>query len=300
MIPAAAPKKVFIMIKTVFVPVSGSDTDTRVFATALAVAKPFGSHMRFFHLHLSPGEAAVHAPHVEFAIGDALVSALENLRQRGTALSAKAFEHCRDFCEIKEVRMHSTPADSGAVSASWTEETRGAMSRLIFHARHSDVVVLGRPRNRDYMPLGLIETLLMGSGRPIILAPEGPAPEAIRTIVVGWKEAPEAARAVAAAMPLLEQADRVVLLAIAEEGAASKEALEDLARQLAWHGISAEVHMASESAPARNQLQRVAAQLQADLLVVGGFGHGQFRERMFGGVTQALIDEAKLPVLMAH
>ena len=288
------------MIKTIFIPASGSDTDTRVFATALAVAKPFGAHMRFFHLHLSPGEAAVRAPHVEFAIGEALVSALDNLRQRGDTLAANAFEHCRDFCELQEVRMHSTAADSDTVSASWTQETRGAMSRLMFHARHSDVVVLGRPRNRDYMPLGLIETLLMGSGRPIILAPEGTAPEAIRTIVVGWKETPEASHALAAAMPLLEQADRVVLLAIAEEGAAPKEALEDLARQLAWHDVSAEVHIASESGAARNQLQRVATQLQADLLVVGGFGHGQFRERMFGGVTQALIDEAHLPVFMAH
>jgi len=288
------------MIKTVLIPASGSDTDTRVFATALAVAKPSGAHLRFFHLHLSPGEAAVHAPHVEFAIGDALASALETLRQRGDALSANAFEHCRDFCEIQDVRLHRDPGESGTVSASWTEETRGAMSRLMFHARHSDVVVLGRPRNRDYMPLGLIEALLMGSGRPIILAPEGPAPEAIKTVVVGWKEAPEASRALAAAIPLLEQAERVVLLAIAEEGAASKEALDDLARQLAWHGISPEVHITSDSAPARNQLQRVAAQLQADLLVVGGFGHGQFRERMFGGVTQALLDEAKIPVFMAH
>jgi nucleotide-binding universal stress UspA family protein len=288
------------MIKTIFIPASGSDTDTRVFATALAVAKPFRAHMQFFHLHLSPGEAAVRAPHVEFAIGGALVDALEKLRQHGATLSANAFAHCRDFCEIQEVRMHRDPTESGTVSASWTEETRGAMSRLMFHARHSDVVVLGRPRNRDYMPLGLIETLLMGSGRPIILAPEGPAPEAIRTIVVGWKETPEASRALTAAMPLLEQADRVVLVAIAEEGAASKEALDDLARHLTWHGISPEVHIASDSAPARNQLQRVAAQLQADLLVVGGFGHGQFRERMFGGVTQALIEEAKLAVLMMH
>jgi len=289
------------MIKTVFIPVSGSDTDARVFATALAIARPCGAHMQFFHLRLSPGEAAARAPHLEFAIGEALAGALEDLRIRADDLAARASAHCREFCEFNEVRIRTEPATPGSVTASWTEETRGALERLMFHARHCDVMVLGRPRHRDFMPLGMIESLLMGSGRPVILAPEGTAPQSIKTVVVGWKETPEASRAVSAALPLLAEAERVVLLSIAEEGAASAEALEDLARQLAWHGISAQVHVTGErTGPARNQLQRVASQLQADLLVVGGFGHGQFRERMFGGVTQSLIDQAMLPVLMMH
>ncbi|HEY6927967.1 MAG TPA: universal stress protein [Steroidobacteraceae bacterium] len=289
------------MIKTIFVPVSGSDTDARVFATALAIARPFGAHLRFYHLHLSAGEAAARAPQVDHAMGQALASSLEYLRSQADALSVSALAHYKEFCELNEVRMRSEPTSSGPVSASWTQETRGAMERLMFHARHSDVVVLGRPRNRDFMPVGIIESLLMGSGRPIVLAPDNATPQAINTIVVGWKETPEASRAMAAAVPLLEEAERVVLLSMAEEGAAPTEALEDLARQLAWHGVSAQVHVTVErSGPARHQLRRVATQLEADLLVVGGFGHGQFRERMFGGVTQALIDEAMVPVFMAH
>ena len=90
-------------------------------------------------------------------------------------------------------------------------------------------------------------------------------------------------------------------MSVEEEGAASLKALEDLAGQLAWHGVSAGVHVTNGNAgPARNHIQRTALQLQADLLVVGGFGHGQFREHMFGGVTQSLIDGALLPVLMTH
>lgn len=289
------------MIKTLFVPVSGSDTDTRVLTTALAIARPFSAHLRFFHMHLSLGEAIVRAPHAEFVIGSAIATTLESLRQQAQTLSANARAQCRDFCNFHEVSMQAAPLPAGVLSASWMQEERDAMSRLMFHARHSDVIVLGRARNRDYMPIGIIETLLMGSGRPIILAPEGAAPESIKTVVVGWKETPEAVRALHAALPLLTQAERVVLLSTAEEGAASQEALDDLARQLAWHGISAQLHFTPErSGPVANQLQRIAAQLQADLLVVGGFGHGQFRERMFGGVTQSLIDEAMLPVFMVH
>lgn len=289
------------MIKTIFVPVSGSDTDTRVLATALAIARPFAAHLRFFHMQLSPSEAIVRSPHAEFVVGSAIASTLETLRQRAQALSDTAQAQCRSFCDVHSVSMQTSATPGSSVSASWTQETRDAMSHLMFHARHSDVVVLGRPRNRDYLPIGIIESLLVGSGRPIILAPEGPAPGSIKTVVVGWKETPEAARALHAALSLLKQAERVVLLSTKEEGAASEGALEDLARQLTWHGISARVSLTPErSGPVPHQLQRVATQLEADLLVVGGFGHGQFRERMFGGVTQSLIDEAMVPVFMVH
>jgi len=183
------------MIKTVFVPVSGSDTDTRVFETALAIARPCAAHLRFFHLQVPLSEATIRTPHAEFAIGSAVASVLESLRQRSETLSANALAHCHEFCEIHAVSMQTSPSSTDAVSASWTQETRDAMKGLMLHARHSDIVVLGRARNRDFMPIGMIESLLMGSGRPIVLAPEGSAPQSIKTVLVGWKETPEAARA---------------------------------------------------------------------------------------------------------
>lgn len=234
------------MIKTLFVPASGSDTDMRVFATALAIAKPFGAHMRFLHVHLAPGEAAIRAPHVEWARGPAIADALEGLRRETDSLAAKALEQCTEFCEARTIRMHAGPAGPSGISASWTQEAGSALNNLTLHARHSDVTVLGRPHNRDYMPPALIASILMGSGRPVILAPEKAPPEAINTVVVGWKETPEAARALAASLPLLRQAQRVVLLSVEEEGAAAPRALEDLAGQLAWHGISADIHVTRE------------------------------------------------------
>jgi nucleotide-binding universal stress UspA family protein len=289
------------MIKTVFVPASGSDTDMRVFATAFAIAKRFDAHMRFLHVHVAPAEAAARAPHVDWACGPAIADAVESLRRDTDSLSAKALEQYREFCGGRTIRMHTDPTGPSGISASWTQETGAALSHLMFYARHSDITILGRPHNRDYMPLELIQSILMGSGRPIILAPEKAPPEEINTVVVGWKETPEAARALAASLPFLSQAERVVLLSIEEEGAASPKALEDVSQQLAWHGISASVHVTNDKAgSARLRLQRTALQLQADLLVVGGFGHGPFREHMFGGVTQSLIDEALLPVLMMH
>jgi nucleotide-binding universal stress UspA family protein len=289
------------MIRTILVPVSGSDTDAGVFATALALAQPLAAHLQFFHLHLSPGEAALHAPHVDFSRGPAITEALKTLRRQGNTLAANARVNCQKFCDTHGVRFQDGPSAEQAVSASWVEEEYDAVPRLMFHARHNDAVVLGRARNRDFLPGGLIETLLVGCGRPVIIAPDVPPRSMTGTIVVGWKETPEAARAVTAALPLIERARRVILLSIAEDGAASRAALEDLSLQLRWHGITAEVRVDIERPDrATTQLQQTASQAGADLLVIGGFGHGALREHLVGGVTKTLIDAAALPVFMLH
>jgi nucleotide-binding universal stress UspA family protein len=93
----------------------------------------------------------------------------------------------------------------------------------------------------------------------------------------------------------------VVLGSIAEHGAAAHEPLDHLSDQLAWHGIAAEIlFRGAESGPPAAQLPQIAAELHADLLVVGGFGHRPLREVVFGGVTLALIEHGNLPVFMLH
>jgi nucleotide-binding universal stress UspA family protein len=287
------------MIKTIFVPASGSSTDASVFATALALARPLEAHLRLHHVHLSACEAAVRAPHVEFCQGAAMTEALEYLRRQGDYLCAGAFRHFQELCQTHDVPVLQGPQESEALSASWTEETEPG--RLLFHARHSDLVVLGRPHNRDYMPGGLIESILLASGRPVVIAADIAPRTATGTILVGWKETPEAARALAASLPLLRQARRVMIAAVEEQDCATPDALRDLARQLEWHHVHAEVEVITDGKRSTaGRLTETAAVQHADLLVVGGFGHRPLRERVFGGVTQALIEQAGLPVLLMH
>ncbi len=107
--------------------------------------------------------------------------------------------------------------------------------------------------------------------------------------------------ALAAALPLLTRANRVVLVSVEEDKAAPITALEHRARQLQWHGIVAEPNICRDnSTPAAAQLSRVAGELHADLPVVGGYGHRPLREAVFGGVTRALVERADLPVFMMH
>ncbi|MGC1523293.1 MAG: universal stress protein [Steroidobacteraceae bacterium] len=288
-------------MKTILVPASGTQTDGCVFATALAVARPLAAHLNFYHLRLSVYEAAVRSPHVQYCMGPALADALDSLKKRDQKLAASAVEHFKDFCEEKGVTVQRAPTALPVVTAHWIEETDDAEKRLMLHARHSDLIVLGRQHTNDLMPYELIEWLLLSCGHPILIAPDSTAIRPMNTVVVGWKETPEAARAVAAAIPLLKQAARVVLVSVEEDNAADVEALEGLAQQLKWHGISAETRcIGGKSKTASTELAQIAAELHADLLVVGGYGHKPLREAVFGGVTRALIERADLPVFMMH
>src|SRR5277367_1995586 len=289
------------MIKTIFVPASGTQSDHSVFAAALAVARPLGAHLDFYHQRMSACEAAIRLPPVQFVVGPAITHALDNLEQRDKDLSTTAIRHIEEFCAANKVSMRQNAGVTDHISASWTEETDQAEARLMFHARHSDLVVVGRKHTNDLMPYKLTEWLLMGSGRPIVIAPASEVTRVTGTVVVGWKETPEAARSLAAALPLLIQADSVVLVSVDEDQAAPINCLEHLAHQLQWHGIVAEPKICRDKSSAvAARLNRVAQELHADLLVIGGYGHGRLREAVCDGVTRAFMERADLPVFMAH
>lgn len=289
-------------MKTIFVPVSGTPTDGAVFATALALGQTLpGAHLEFYHLRLDPCESALRHPAANFCIGAAVGATLSHFEARDRSLTSDAVHHFQDFCERHDVPVLEAPMAAQSLSAAWTEELNYPEERLLFHARHSDLTVLGRQHTLDLMPEGMIGQLLRGSGRPIVVAPEAAPTGPIRTILVGWKETAECARALSAAMPLLSRAQRVILGALTNDRDRSRVWLEHLARQLNWNGVQAETSILPQTARSiSQQLLQTAAAERADLLVIGGYGHNEVREYYFGGVTRDLLKAASLPLFMMH
>jgi len=213
-----------------------------------------------------------------------------------------AIRHVKEFCKMNGIPMQSSPEDCAGVSAQHLGETDQAEARLLFHARHRDLTVLGRPHTHDLLVDNVIELLLMGSGRPVVIAPESSPTAVTGTIVVGWKETAEAARALGAAMPLLQRARRVILVTVAEESVTA-EPLTHLAQLLKWHRVAVETRLLEPKSRKHSTaatLLDAAASLGAGLLVAGGYGRRPLREAVFGGVTQALIEHAQLPVFLLH
>ena len=288
-------------MKSILVPVAGSDTDELVFATALAAARPFAAHLHFVHMYVNPGQAALNTPHVEFASGAALIDALGLLQKKGDDRSAAAARHVHEFCAKAAIDVVDVPRPSHAVTASWCEERDDARQRLLFHARHSDLVVMGRAKHPNGLPPNLLEHLLTECGRPILLASKKPGPNLVGTVIVCWRETADAARAVTAAMPFLTMAARVVFAAVSEPREESDAAIHDAVSQFRWHGVPADVQVVpANGQPPAKILARIAESCGADLMVMGAYGHSRLREQIFGGCTQAIIRHADLPVLMLH
>ena len=173
--------------------------------------------------------------------------------------------------------------------------------RLIFCARHYDLVAAGRPTAPNGLPPDLLERLLLGCGRSLLIAPTQLSDPVLGTVMVCWKETAEAARAVGAATPLLAKAERVIFASVEEDDPSLADGLADLARQLTRHGISAEIEFMSPAAGAAGEmLVATARSHRANLLVMGGYGHGRAREIVFGGFTRSVLESAEMPVFMMH
>jgi nucleotide-binding universal stress UspA family protein len=279
----------------------GGDSDQAVFATALGVAQPLRAHLEFFHVQVDLAEAALWEPHAEFARGGAMWEMIQRLETECVMRTAVARDNFAQFCELHRISIRNQPLPDGEVSASWREEIGEADRRLMFCARHYDLVVLGRRTGPNGLPPNLIENLLLGSGRPLLIAPRQPSNPLLGTVMVCWKETAEAARAVGAAMPLLVKAERVLLTGVEEHDPSLADGLADLSRQLAWHGVSAETEFMSSGAGAAGEvLMATARSRQADLLVMGGYGHSRMREIVFGGFTQSILESAEPAVFIMH
>jgi nucleotide-binding universal stress UspA family protein len=161
-------------------------------------------------------------------------------------------------------------------------------------------LVIGRPTGGDGVSIDTIEAALLESGRPVLISPAAPFAALPETIVIAWKAAPEAARAVTAAMPLLSTAKQILILTVAEELGISDEAAARLATNLGRHGLQISARHLPPGASGVADTLLAAAANEGALVVMGAYGHSRLREWIFGGFTQHVLRGAEVPVLMMH
>jgi len=174
-------------------------------------------------------------------------------------------------------------------------------------ALFADLLVLGQHQSREEanagVPSDFVESVLAASGRPAVVIPHvGCAGPIGQSVVIAWKQTPEAARAVAAALPFLRRAARVDILSWGDEDEPSIGGSRlDLEGYLKLHGVTATWHRGGPEPEALGELllSRVF-DLGADLLVMGCYGHGRAREWVLGGVSRTVLKSMIVPTLMAH
>lgn len=292
------------MFKSIFVPTAGFANDPGALETALLVARIFGGHLDCAHVHPDPAQIVAQAAGygwgmgaATFAVGDIITVVQEEDRKRGER-ARKIFEA---FCKREKLERVETPPCAHFPTVAWSDLTGHELDILVSQARVHDLTVVGHPSKWEEHPREIAGAMLVGGGRPLLLAPAKAPAHIGRTIAVAWKDTPEAARAIGAAMPFLAQASRVVLINIAEHEQVTIESVEAAAKNLRWHGINTEVrYLANECGTVQDTILTIAGQEGADMLVMGGYGHSRVQEFIFGGFTRRVLAGAELPILMMH
>lgn len=287
------------MIKTILVPATGSQTDDAVFTSALAAARMFNAHLGFLHVRVDAG--AMVAAMATDGSGAAMASGLvERIDEEATRREERAKQLFQRFCERERVAIEDTPAGKQSPTAQWLQESGDEAYWVREYGRAADLLVIGHPGDDQGVSIDTIEAALVGTGRPVLIVPAAPLVTLPETIVIGWKPAPEAARAVTAAMPLLSKAKQVLIVTVAEEEGLSDQEGARLMTSLTWHGLNASTrHLRPDRLGAAETLLAAAAE-EGALVVMGAYGHGRLREWIFGGFTDRVLRGAAVPVLMMH
>ena len=276
--------------KTILVPIEQHDLMSSTLETALLLARKFNSYIEGFALRVA-------VPAV-YAMADGAV-AIPQLEQ-------DIAEHAKQTRTLFETFMqeHGVPRGSPttAPSRGWMEEAPEGHHFVGSHGRLFDVIVLGRPgRDPKGSRMTTLEAALFESGRPVLLAPPSPRPQMGTNVLIAWNCSTEQARATAFAMPILKLASRVVVLTVEGGAAVPGPTDQQLCRYLQLNGVPARrLTVSLDGRLTGEAVLAHATALGCDLLIKGAYTQGRLRQLVFGGTTRYILNNATLPVFMAH
>jgi nucleotide-binding universal stress UspA family protein len=178
---------------------------------------------------------------------------------------------------------------------------------VLQQARCADIIVSGGRSDAFSDPFAVVtpKDLVMEAGRPLLVVPDSADWLDFRSMLVAWKDTPEARRAIVDSLPMLRKAKDVTVAEIVEASGSQPLAVSRVRDVVTWlsrHGVSASELVAEQNQDrdATVQLDAIAADVGAGVVVAGAYGHSRFRELILGGMTQHLITQAGRCVLLSH
>ncbi|WP_250866377.1 universal stress protein [Caballeronia sp. INSB1] len=258
--------------------------------TALQLAKRFGAHVIGLFAVFEPDPRAFN-----IMAGTAEYYEQHAARRREQRGAIERLLHA----EIKRA----------GVSGEWIETQQRANDSIPRFARCADLIVVSQDDAADpesYVGDHFPETTILTSGRPVLLVPyTGFFASVGKHPMIAWDGSREATRAVHDALPFLKTAERVSIVSVdtpRREAGDDRIPGADIAACVARHGIKAEVSSGgvTPNASAGEMLLSRAADLNADLVVMGGYGHARWQELVLGGATRTFLASMTVPVLMSH
>lgn len=282
-------------IKTILAPIGGTPDSETPLELAFYLAKEFDAHIMGLHVRPDP-RAAI--PYIgEGMTADVVQQMCDAADKEGRERAEQAqtlFENFAARTGVPTLEGNPRPG----TSARWFAKIGEQAEVVARFGRIADVTIVGRPA--DEPESGIKEGLLFRSGRPILFIPARTGTPFPHQVAVAWNGSVEASRAVGSAIPFLKRAANVKVLYAGETpaGAPSADALK---AYFAFHDVKAELTevQAHEDSTGEALLEKTHS-LGADLLVMGAYTRSRLRQMLLGGVTSYMLDNADVPVFMAH
>ena len=231
-------------------------------------------------------------PETVFAgVSASLVAAHRAETKKTAEIAAKKFEEC--------ARSATLSVESRVIGASF-EGSAGIFSHL---ARRYDLSIVKQSEPERAGADHIIEAALFGSGRPVLVVPyiqkQGLK---LNRILLCWDGSRSAARAFADALPLLTRSSKVDVITIATKDDKKGEIPgADIAHHLARHRVKVDLkRLVAPDTDVASTILSHAADISADLIVMGGYGHSRLREFMLGGATRGILASMTVPTFMSH
>lgn len=276
--------------KTLFSVLTDTALASQVLDQAIAMATAWDAHLDVLCMGLDRTQTGFY-----YAGANALI--LQETIARAQEEAREVEAHVRKILENSDVRWS---LDSGV--SQLADMGRHVAQR----ARFSDLVILPKPygekRGVELEPI--LESAMFDGATPVLMVPEaGSTLTAPRRILLAWNESNEALEAARTALPLLTQADnvRIVVIDPPVHSPTRSDPGGLLSQYLSRHGVNCEIDVLSKTLPrVSDVLMRHANDVEADLIVMGAYGHSRFREAILGGATRNMLEHAKIPVFLAH
>jgi nucleotide-binding universal stress UspA family protein len=286
-----------MFLRCLLVPTAPGIEATRRLDATLRLSRRLHAHIAVGFM--APGPQEVLAGMASLVpVDDTTIAAIE----KGLRTAAEAGKAAlRAWCTRQGVPFMPAGARLDATFATWAEHSGEVEPVLTRLGRVNDLVVVDRPDPTRPFTARALDTALFSVGRPTLIVGEPVTYDPLYHVVIAWNGSLEATRLIGQSITLLREATRVTVLHARTERFAQACAA-DLAEYLRWHGIVAEtvtLPMTTTTTVGAAILAEAEAR-DASLLALGAYTHSRVRAFLPGGVTRHVVENARMPVLMAH
>lgn len=274
-------------MRVILVPVANRPECARALNTAFELGHRLGASVKGCHIR----------PHRNSTLALGSEFAAAAWRKKGTKSAPAAAQALyKRMVEQHGYELIRRPREKPG--ALWVERVGSPNKIMGIVGPVSDLIVVSRPTRPHGVASLFLAAALTESSRPVLLLPQGGKRKVGKRVCIAWDQSQGAARTVANAVPLLQQADEVTIVSCGPEDRPGPKAAQ-LAGYLAHWGVKAQQEQ-TRGRRVEVELMDACQDVRADLLLSGAYTHSRWYEMVLGGTTEFLVRKARIPVLMQH